>query len=109
MSKALSTTSSIVKEIVNTRYFGSATCEEILAVCQKATEYPEGYLLLPQGEFVGHPIGNAWVNRGWLQCEYVALRASHDSVAEAADSLLQSIVRATDSDYYTEGLGNHND
>lgn len=82
----------LVRQIVETRYFGEATEDEIKAICQKATEYSQGYLMLPAGEFVGHPIGRMWTTNGYLQHNrYVTLDATHPSVAYAADALLRAV------------------
>jgi hypothetical protein len=81
----------LIQQIVDTGYFGSADADDICAVCQAATEHSQGYLLLPKGEFVGHPIGRMWTTNGYLQCEYVSLDATYPSVAYAADALLRAV------------------
>lgn len=89
----------LIAEIVETGYFGSADHDDIRAICQVATEYSQGYLLLPAGEFCGYPIGRLWTTNGYLQCDrYVTLDATHHSVAYAADSLLRAV---TDAKYTT--------
>lgn len=82
----------LVAKIVETGYFGDADADDIRAVCEEATKYSQGYLLLPAGEFCGHPIGRLWTTNGYLQRDrYVALAASHPSVGHAADTLLRAV------------------
>ena len=65
---------------------------DIKAICEEATKHSQGYLLLPAGEFCGHPIGRLWTTNGYLQCEkYVTLDATHPSLAYAADTLLRAV------------------
>lgn len=84
-------TDDLIEAIVETGYFGGADADDIRAVCEAATQHSQGYLLLPKGEFVGHPIGRMWTTNGYLQCEYVTLDATHPSVAYAADALLRAV------------------
>lgn len=82
----------LIKQIVETGYFGDADADDIRAVCKAATEHSQGYLLLPAGEFVGHPVNRMWTTNGYLQCErYVTLDATYPSVAYAADALLRAV------------------
>lgn len=83
----------LIRQIVETGYFGDASSDDIRAICKEATEHSQGYLLLPAGEFVGHPIGRMWTTNGYLdQCDkYVTLDATHPSIAYAADALLRAV------------------
>lgn len=81
---------SIVDEIVETGYFGSATADEIKALCESACLHSQGFYLLRRGE-LPHPLGSAWTTNGYLQCEYITLDATHDDVSAAADTLLRAI------------------
>jgi hypothetical protein len=88
----------LIRQIVETGYFGDADADDIRAICEAATEYSQGYLLLAAGEFCGHPIGRLWTTGGYLQCDrYVTLDATHSSIAYAADALLRAIT-SSDSD-----------
>lgn len=88
----------LIQQIRETGYFGDAIAAEIKAVCEEATRYSQGYLLLPKGEFVGHPIGRMWTISGYLQCDHVRLTASKLSVAVAADELLRRILESVSAD-----------
>lgn len=82
----------LIQEVIETGYFGSAGAENIRAICQAATEYSQGYLILPKGTPVAQPIGRMWTTSGYLHCEdYVALNATHKRVSYAAYTLLQLI------------------
>jgi hypothetical protein len=81
----------LIEKIVETGYFGDADADDIKAICKAATEHSQGYLLLPKGEFVGHPIGRSWTTNGYLQnIEYVTLDATYSDIAFAADALLRA-------------------
>ena len=85
----------LIQQIVETGYFGDADADDIKAICKEATGRSQGYLLLPAGEFCGHPIGRLWTTNGYLQCEkYVTLDVTHPSVAYAADALLRAVTSA---------------
>jgi hypothetical protein len=82
----------LIAKIVETGYFGEADADDIRAICKAATEHSQGYLLLPAGEFCGHPIGRVWTTNGYLQCDkYVTLDATHPNIAYAADTLLRAV------------------
>lgn len=82
----------LIRQIVESGYFGGADADDIRAICEEATKHSQGYLLLPAGEFCGHPIGRLWTTNGYLQCEkYVTLDATHPSLAYAADALLRAV------------------
>lgn len=85
-------TDDLIRQIVETGYFGDADADDIKAICEEATKHSQGYLLLPAGEFCGQPIGRLWTTNGYLQCEkYVTLDATHPSTAYAADALLRAV------------------
>lgn len=89
----------LIRQIVETGYFGDADDDDIRAVCEEATQHSQGYLLLPAGEFCGHPIGRMWTTNGYLQCEeYVTLDATYPSLAYAADALLRAVTRSHPED-----------
>jgi hypothetical protein len=81
----------LIEQIVATAFFGDADTDDILEICKEATQHSQGYLLLPAGEFVGHPIGRMWTTNGYLQGDYVQLRANFEEVSYAAYSLLEAI------------------
>lgn len=82
----------LIRRIVETGYFGDADFGDIRAICGEATRYSQGYLLLAAGEFCGHPIGRMWTINGYLQCEkYIALDATHPSLAYSAAALLRAV------------------
>lgn len=81
----------LIRRVVESGYFGCADADEIKAICEEATKYSQGYLLLPAGEFCGYPIGRLWTTNGYLQCDHVTLDASHASLAYAADALLRAV------------------
>jgi hypothetical protein len=82
----------LIRQIVETGYFGGADATDIKAICEEATKYSHGYLLLPAGKFCGYPIGRLWTTNGYLQCEkYVTLDATHSSLSYAADALLRAV------------------
>jgi len=82
----------LIRQIVETGYFGDADVDDIRAVCEEATKHSQGYLLLPAGEFIGHPIGRMWTTNGYLQCDrYVTLDATQPNVSYAADALLRAV------------------
>ena len=88
----------LIRQIVESGYFGDADTDDIRAICEEATRHSQGYLLLPAGEFCGHPIGRLWTTNGYLQCErYVALDATYSSLAYAADALLRAITSEDES------------
>lgn len=87
----------LIRQIVETGYFGDADAASVGAICEEATKYSQGYLLLPAGEVCG-PIGRLWTTNGYLQSEYVTLDATHASLAYAADALLRAVHQATDSE-----------
>lgn len=88
----------LIRQIVETGYFGDADAGDIRAICLEATRHSQGYLLLPAGEFVGHPIGRMWTTNGYLQCDHVRLGATYPSVAMAADALLRAVTTETETD-----------
>lgn len=82
----------IIRQVVESGYFGDADADDIKAICEEATKYSQGYLLLPAGAFCGHPIGRLWTTSGYLQCEkYIMLDATHPRLAYAADALLRAV------------------
>ncbi len=82
----------LIRQIVETGYFGDADDADIRAICQAATDYSQGYLLLAAGGFPGDPIGRLWTTNGYLQCaEYVTLDATYPCIAYAADALLRAV------------------
>lgn len=94
----MSDTNNLVRQIVETGYFGDADADDIRAICREATRYSQGYLLLPAGEFCGHPIGRMLTTNGYLQgVAYVTLSASHDSVSDAASALLRAVLLAAEA------------
>ncbi len=82
----------LIRLVVETGYFGDADADDIRAICEEATEYSQGYLMLPAGEFPGRPLGRLWTTNAYLQRDdYVTLDATHSSVAYAADALLRAV------------------
>ena len=87
----------LIEQIVATGYFGDAGEDDILACCKEATQHSQGYILLPKGEFVGHPIGRMWTTSGYLQCKHICLEANYPSAAYAADALLRAVTAEDES------------
>lgn len=81
----------LIRQIAESGCFGDADHDDIRAVCKEATKHSQGYLLLPVGEFVGHPIGRMWTTNGYLQCDHVALPATFSRISLAADALLRAV------------------
>lgn len=88
----------LVGEIVETGFFGDATTNDIRAICEEATGYSQGYLLLPAGEFVGRPIGRLWTTNGYLECPHVRLDATYPKASYAAAGLLAAIHASQDEE-----------
>jgi hypothetical protein len=83
----------LLDKIVETGYFGTADADDIRVICEEATTHSQGYLLLPKGEFCGHPVGRLWTTNGYLQCEeYITLNATYSNISYAADALLRQVV-----------------
>lgn len=88
----------LIQRIVGTGYFGGATSDDIRAVCEAATAYSQGYLLLPAGGPCGEPVGRLWTTHGYLQCRHVRIAADHGSPVEAAYALLRAVEAEMDAD-----------
>lgn len=79
----------LVYEILGTEFFGKdATANDIKRICDWATEYSEGYLLLAKGTVSPIP---CWTTNGHLECDYVALNANYPEAPHAAFYLLKAI------------------
>lgn len=85
----------IIAAIIETGYFGDADSDDIRDICHEATRHSQGYLLLPRGSFVGHPIGRMWTTNGYLQCDHISLDATHGRIDLAAAELLHITKLAT--------------
>jgi len=92
----------LIEAIVETGYFGDADAEDIRAVCVEATRHSQGHILLPAGEFVGHPIGRMWTTNGYLQYPHVRLAATCPSVAYAARDLLRAVEHVVEEPDYSD-------
>lgn len=88
----------LIRRIVDTGYFGAADADDIRAVCEAATAYSQGYLLLPAGGPCGEPVGRLWTTHGYLQCRHVRIAADHGSPVEAAYALLRAVEAEMDAD-----------
>lgn len=91
-------TDELLDQIVATGYFGDADADDIRAICEEATQHSQGYLLLPKGEPVGHPVGRMWTINGYLSCDHLQLPATHSDISYAAASLLRQVTAATEDD-----------
>jgi len=80
-----------ISKIVQTRFFGNASEDEIRAICHEATRHQNGYLILPKGTFVGYPISKCWSPDAEYEGEYVFLKASCELAVHAAFMLLRAI------------------
>jgi hypothetical protein len=85
---------SIISDILGSGFFARGTnAQDILEVCEAASEHSQGYLLLAADEPPPQPAGIAWTTNGYLEVPYIRLAADHASAAYAADSLLREVQR----------------
>lgn len=91
-------TDELLDQIVATGYFGDADADDIRAICEEATQHSQGYLLLPKGEPVGHPVSRMWTTNGYLDGDHLQLSATHSDISYAAASLLRQVTAGTEDD-----------
>lgn len=79
---------SIISDILESGYFARGTsADDVRGLIDAMTSYAQGDLLVPAGGLAEW----TWVTSGWLDCPYIPVSATHDSVASAAHELRDAI------------------
>lgn len=82
-----------IDQIVETGYFGDATAEDILAICEEATRHRRGYLLLPMGSAPALPL-EQWHHIGVdadIDVPHLSIAADYMHASSAALALLNAL------------------